>query len=66
VDAPSLPADRTFVVQFRAASGSASDVAPEGRVEHLVTGTAARFETWSELEEFIVQVLANGGGGVPI
>jgi hypothetical protein len=50
---PSLPADRTFVVQFRASPGQAED----GRVEHLVSGSAAKFTTWAELRDFVEQVL---------
>jgi hypothetical protein len=69
--APSLPADRTFVVQFRAASDEPRDVALHGRVEHLVPGFASRFDTWSELQDFVEHVLlradeaAAADGGSP-
>lgn len=52
--APSLPADRAFVVQFRADTGA---VPRRGRAEHLVSGTAATFATWDELQRFVEGVL---------
>lgn len=54
---PTLPSNRAFVVQFR----TATDSAPEqyaGRVEHLVSGQATRFESWEHLQRFIEEVLA--------
>jgi hypothetical protein len=48
---------RTFVVQFGGEPTLAADGAPRGRVEHLVSGLTARFETWSELQGFVEQVL---------
>jgi hypothetical protein len=57
--APTLPADRTFVVQFYASPDDAPAVALPGRAEHLVSASAARFETWSELRDFVEQVLLN-------
>ena len=57
---PNLPADRTFVVQFRAAIQQvASDPIRHGRVEHLVSGLSTRFDTWPELEQFVEHVLLN-------
>ena len=53
-ESTTLPADRTFVVQFRASQDSAIE---DGRVEHLVSGMAAKFETWAELRGFVEQVL---------
>ncbi len=51
-----LPSDHAFVVQFRArASGSA--VHSEGRVEHLVSGQAAHFESLEQLLRFIEETL---------
>ena len=55
--APSLPADRTFVVQFRASAGRTAE---DGRVEHLVSGLAAKFATWAELRDFVEHVLVGG------
>jgi hypothetical protein len=52
----SLPADRAFVVQF-SASPVSGDGQAGGRVEHLVTGFAARFLTWGELRGFLDRVL---------
>jgi hypothetical protein len=57
---PTLPADRTFVVQFRAVPRHAPE--PRGRVEHLVSGIAARFDTWDELRGFVEQVLIRADG----
>jgi hypothetical protein len=54
---PTLPADRAFVVQFRAAPGRATGIGPHGRIEHLVSGETGRFETWSELQGFFERVL---------
>jgi hypothetical protein len=54
--APSLPAQRTFVVQFSATPPSHENVS-RGRVEHLVTGLTTRFDTWSELQTFVARVL---------
>jgi hypothetical protein len=54
---PELPADRAFVVQFRVA-----DPWPRaaGRVEHVVSGETARFDSWQELRAFVEGVLASG------
>jgi hypothetical protein len=67
--APTLPADRTFVVQFRASPDQTTE---DGRVEHLVSGRAARFDTWAELRDFVEHVLVQAastesvrrGGGI--
>lgn len=55
---PSLPADRAFVLQFRARAGADGDGPWAGRVEHVVTGHAARFEDWAALRAFIEQTLS--------
>jgi hypothetical protein len=48
-----LPADRAFLVQFRAwAAGPCA-----GRVEHLASGRAARFGDWAGLRQFVDRVL---------
>lgn len=54
---PTLPTNRAFVVQFRApaADGSADQA---GRVEHIVSGQAARFASAEELLAFITRVLS--------
>lgn len=57
----SLPAERSFVVQFRAGSGADQNGPWAGRVEHVVSGLASRFEDWAALRTFIMQVLAEGG-----
>lgn len=59
---PMLPSNRAFIVQFRAAT----ELVPgrcAGRVEHLVSGQATRFESWEQCRLFIEQTLANVGGG---
>ena len=55
---PALPTNRAFVVQFRP---PAPDGAPayDGRVEHLVSGEAARFHSLEELLAFMVRVLTD-------
>jgi hypothetical protein len=55
---PALPANRAFVVQFRA---PLSEGAPtyDGRVEHLVSGQEARFHSLQELLAFMIHVLTD-------
>jgi hypothetical protein len=54
---PTLPSNRAFVVQFRSTAEPASVVCA-GRVEHLVSGQATRFESWERLQQFIIELLA--------
>jgi hypothetical protein len=53
---PSLPSNRAFVVQFRLPSAD-SPMMWEGRVEHVVSGQAQRFESQEQLWTFITRVL---------
>ena len=53
---PAYPARRGFVVQIHVEADVAQDDV-RGRVEHIVSGQAARFGTIEELVQFIVQVL---------
>jgi hypothetical protein len=53
---PTLPSDRAFVVQFRITTEQASQNCA-GRVEHLVSGQAARFDSWEHLQQFIEEIL---------
>ncbi len=53
----SLPADRSFVLQFRAGSGTDPGGSWAGRVEHVVSGSAARFEDCAALCRFIARTL---------
>ncbi len=46
-----LSADRAFVVQFRADSGTA------GRVEHVTSNEVAHFESLEELLGFLARML---------
>jgi hypothetical protein len=55
---PALPTDRTFVVQFRPPGPDGSPTY-DGRVEHLVSGQAARFHSLEELLAFMVRVLTD-------
>ena len=54
---PSLPANRAFVVQLRA-DAKVEQGQWQGRVEHLVSFQAARFQSLEELLAFIVKVLS--------
>lgn len=56
--APALPTNRAFVVQFRA-QPAGHPLRYAGRVEHLVSGQAAHFQSWDELQRFIEQVLTS-------
>lgn len=53
---PTLPSNRAFVVQFR---GEATGAQPHcsGRVEHVVSGQAALFDSAEELLAFFAAVL---------
>ncbi len=53
---PSLPAKRAFVVQVHAAA-QVEQGQFQGRVEHIVSGQAAHFQSIAELMTFIVKVL---------
>jgi hypothetical protein len=55
---PTLPSNRAFVVQCRAATESVPEQCA-GRVEHLVSGQATRFESWEQCRHFIEETLAN-------
>jgi len=51
------PAQRAFVVQVAWPAPGKENV-PLGRAEHLVSGQTTHFTSWTELEAFIAQVLA--------
>jgi len=53
---PSLPAKRAFVVQVHA-DAKVEQGQWQGRVEHLVSYQATRFQSLEELLAFIVKVL---------
>ena len=55
---PLLPSNHAFVVQFRARS---TDAPPswEGRVEHLTSGQALRFQSLDALQAFMIRVLTD-------
>ena len=53
-----LPANRAFVVQFRADSNlPQGEIA--GRVEHVMSGQAKRFASMEELTTFLTHVLSS-------
>jgi hypothetical protein len=54
---PSLPANRAFVVQIRA-DAKVEQGQWQGRVEHVVSYQATRFQSLEELLAFMVQVLS--------
>ena len=54
---PPLLPDRAFVVEFSGGGGTARDDCLSGRVEHVVSGQAARFASAGELLEFVQGVL---------
>jgi hypothetical protein len=53
---PSLPTDQAFVVQVHA-DAEVDKGQFFGRVEHIVSGQATRFDSGKALMEFITQVL---------
>jgi hypothetical protein len=55
---PALPTNRAFVVQFRARPTGAP-WCWEGRVEHVVSGQVARFQSMEELLAFMSRVLTD-------
>jgi hypothetical protein len=59
-----FPAERAFVVQFRAGA-AVEQGGYTGRVEHVVSGQARQFHTPAELLAFIAQVLAALGTEPP-
>ena len=54
---PTLPSNRAFVVQFRA-EGPEKQPKCKGRVEHVVSGQAIRFDSWEHLQQFLEKILA--------
>ena len=56
-DVPALLPERAFVVEFSSDGTTARDDDLSGRVEHVVSGQAARFASAGELLEFVQGVL---------
>ena len=52
---PSLPANRAFVIQFRAQPQD-KPLSWEGRIEHMVSGEATRFQSQDDMYRFIARV----------
>jgi hypothetical protein len=65
-DARALPAHRAFVVQLHAGADPARRLL-SGRVEHVVSGESAHFDTLGELLAFMARRPATppGGAGRP-
>ena len=59
-----FPTHRAFVVQVHADAAVAQGQV-WGRVEHLVSGQAARFQSMEELVRFMGQVLRQAGADDP-
>ena len=56
-DPATLRPDHAFVVEFRGGAAVGHDDLLCGRVEHVVSGKAARFESAGELLDFVRLVL---------
>jgi hypothetical protein len=56
-DRAGLPAERAFVIQLRADADLARGVV-RGRIEHVVSGTSARFESVDELLDCMRDIVA--------
>jgi len=54
---PTLPSNRAFVVQFRATADQMHEDY-SGRIEHVVSGQATRFDSWEQLQKFVEEMLA--------
>lgn len=54
---PTLPSSRAFVVQFRSTMRPNAGSDCTGRIEHLVTGQAVRFDSWEHLQQFLQEIL---------
>jgi hypothetical protein len=59
-DTRSLPANRSFVVQFRAVTVENKDVY-QGRIEHLASGKAENFSSEQELHDIVKRLLPQEG-----
>jgi hypothetical protein len=51
-DGVTLPSNRAFLVQF-----TGGDMRSDGRAEHLASGTAIHFASWTLLEQFVKRQL---------
>ena len=59
---PSLPASRSFVVQFTADTAPASRCF-RGRIEHIESARSRRFASLEDLAAFVADVLALEAAG---
>jgi hypothetical protein len=57
---PTLPANRSFVVQFRCADPEGG-TRFEGRIEHLASGHSEHFSSHSELCKLLDQLIPGSG-----
>jgi hypothetical protein len=60
-----LPPDRAFVVQLRAAGDAGTELFA-GRVEHITSGAAERFDSAEGLITFVTRVLASSAASTPV
>ena len=63
-ESPSLPASRSFVVQFTADTAPASRCF-RGRIEHIESARSRRFVSLDDLAAFVADVLALEAAGEP-
>jgi len=63
-ESPSLPAARSFVLQFTADTAPASHRF-RGRIEHIESARARRFASLEDLAAFVADVLALEAAGEP-
>jgi len=54
-----LSVHRSFVVQFRAETDAAHGRI-SGRIEHVASRQSGSFRSWTELQEFMAQILIRG------
>ena len=59
-DVPPLLPERAFVVEFSSGGETSRKEYLSGRVEHVVSGRAARFASAGELLDFVHGVLRSG------
>jgi len=63
-ESPSLPASRSFVLQFTADTAPASRRF-RGRIEHIESARSRRFASLEDLAAFVADVLALETAGEP-
>ena len=59
-----LPSRRTFLLRFSSAAVPQAGIY-RGKIEHIPTGRAARFDSLRKLDEFVQKVLTTENGRNP-